>query len=125
MFSLPQRSPNAYTGLSFCNWYVIANMVPGYEMNILCIKAIKSTYKACKGAKTVHKKGMNEFLEAEKEAGAYEAAGRIVDTTEEYSVRKSHQAVAKRAHPSPSVSGSSRKKAQREPEVEVSLQGAS
>ena len=63
-------------------------MVSGYEMNASCIKAIKCTYSACKGSKTVHKKGMNE-LEAEKEAGAYEAAGRVVEIAEERSVRKS------------------------------------
>ena len=59
-FSLPQRSPNSYTMLSFCTWYVIANAVPGYGMNISCIKAIKSTYSACKGFKTIRKKGMNK-----------------------------------------------------------------
>jgi len=38
MFNLPQRTPNAYTSLSFCTWYVIADMVPGYEINASCIK---------------------------------------------------------------------------------------
>ena len=94
-------------------------------MNASCIKAIKSTYEACKEAKTVPRKGMNEFLEAEKEAGAYEEAGRVVETTEENSVRKSPQALAKRAYPSPSTNGSCRKKAQMEPKTEVPLQGAS
>jgi len=89
MFNLPQRSPNTYTNLSFCTWYVIVNTVPGYEMNTSCIKAIKSTYSACKGSKIARKKGMNERLEAEKEAGAYEVARHVVETAEERSVRKS------------------------------------
>ena len=61
-------------------------------------------------------------LEAEKEAGAYEAARCIV---EECSIRNSHQAMAKRAHPSSSTGVSSRKKAWREPWAEVPSQGAS
>jgi len=55
-------------------------------MNATCIKSIKTTYSVCRGSKTIHKKGKNEYLETEKEAGAYEAAGRIV---EDCSVRKS------------------------------------
>ena len=51
-------------------------------MNASCIKAIKSTYEACKDAKTIPKNGMNEFLEAEKEVGACEAVGRVIETTE-------------------------------------------
>jgi len=125
MFSLPQRSANTYTSHCFCTWYIIANTVPAYETNASCIKAIKSTYGAYRGFKTIRKKGMNEYLEAEKEAGIYEAAERVIGTAEEYSVRKSRQAMAKRAHPSPSAEGSSRKKARREPEAEVPLQGAS
>ena len=57
IFSLPQRSPNAYTSLSFCTWFVITNTVSGYEMNSSCIKAIKTTNNAYKGSETVHKKG--------------------------------------------------------------------
>ena len=121
-FSLPQPSPNLYTSLSFCTWYVIAEMVPGYEINASCVKVIKTTYSAYKGSKTVRKKRMNEYLKAEKEVGAYEAAGRVV---EERSVRKSRQAVAKRANPSSSASGLSRKKARRELGAEVPLQGVS
>ena len=125
MFSLPQRSPNAYNSLSFCNWYVIANMVSSYEMNASYIKAIKSTYSAYRRSKTVRKKEMNEYLKVEKETGAYKVARRVVGTIDEHSIRKSRQAVAKLAHPSPSAGGSSRKKARREPEAEVLLQGAS
>ena len=91
-------------------------------MNASCIKAIKTTYSTCRGSKTVCKKGMNEYLEFEKEAGAYEAVGRVV---EERSVRKSRQAMAKLVHPSSTVGGSNRKKARREPEVKVPLSEAS
>jgi len=105
MLRLPQRSPNAYTSLSFCTWYVIIDTVSGYEMNASCIKAIKTTYSICRGSKTVRKMRMNKYLEAEKEAGAYEVAGRVVEV---HSVRMSRQAVAKHAHPSSSAGGSSR-----------------
>jgi len=94
-------------------------------MNVSCIKAIKSTYSAHRGSKTARKKRMNEYLEAEKEAGACEAAEHITGTTEEHSARKSRQAVAKRAHLSSSAGGSSQKKVRREPETKVPLQGAS
>jgi len=90
-------------------------------MNASCIKPIKSTYNACKGSKTVHKKGMNEYLEAEKEAGTYATTESVVEIAEEPSVRKSCQAVAKRTHPS-SEGCSSQKKARRKPEAEVPLQ---
>ena len=54
-------------------WYVIADTVPGYGINTSCIKAIKSTYSACKGSKTTGKK-INEFLEAQLEASQEEVA---------------------------------------------------
>jgi len=69
-------------------------------MNLSCIKAIKSTYSAYRGSKTTHKKGMNEYLEAEKEAGAHEAIVSIIETIEEHSAKRSRQAVAKRPHSS-------------------------
>ena len=50
------------------------------------------------------RKEMNKYLEDEKEAGTYEAVGIFV---EERSIRKSYQAVAKRAHPFSSTGGSS------------------
>jgi len=87
-------------------------MVSGYGIYASCIKAIKSNYStACKGSKTIRKKGMNEHSVAEKEAGAYEATGCVVETTEERSVRKSHQAVEKHPYPSSSAGGSSQKTA--------------
>ena len=78
----PSVITSSYTSFKFCTWYIITNTVPGYEINVSCIKAIKSTYEACKGSKTVRKKGMNEYLEAEKEAGTYAAAERVIETTE-------------------------------------------
>ena len=80
-FSLPRRPPNVYISLSFCTWYVIANTVPGYKMNAFFIKAIKSAYSAHRGSKTACKKGMNEYLEAEKEVGVCEAAERVTGIT--------------------------------------------
>ena len=62
---------------------------------------------------------MNEYLEAEKEAGTCEAAERVTRITEEHSVRKSRQVMAKRAHPSSSVNGLTQKMARREPEAKV------
>jgi len=114
MFNFPQWLPNAYASLNFCTWYGIANIVLGYKMNLSCIKAIKSTYSAYRGSKTTRKKGMNEYLEAEKEAGAHEATVSIIETTEEHSARRSRQAVAKRSHSSLSAGGSSWKKTRRE-----------
>ena len=125
MFSLSWRSPNAYTNLSFCTWYIIVNTVLGYEINASCIKAIKSTYSAYRESKTVCKKRMNKYLEDEKEAGAYEATEHVVRIVKEHFVKKSHQATTKHAHPSPSASDLSRKKARKEPKAEVPLQGAS
>ena len=55
----------------------------------------------------------------------HEAAVRIVEIAEEHSTVRSRQAVTKRAHSSPSASGSSLKKAQREPEAKAPLQGIS
>jgi len=115
-FSLPQRTPNSYNSLSFCTRYIIADMVPVYGTNISCIKAIKSTYSACKGSKTTRKKGLNEYLKAEKDAGIYEAAQeseRGAKTAKERFAKKSRQALTKRAQPSSSGGGSCRKKAQR------------
>jgi len=94
-------------------------------MNASCIKTIKSAYSAHRGSKTVRKKGMNEYLEAEKEASVCEAVERVAGTTEKNLARKPHQAVVKHPHPSSSTGRSSRKKARREYEVEVPLQGSS
>ena len=82
----------------------------GLRVNVSRIKATKSTYSDCKGSKTTHKKVMNEYWEAKKEAGTYEAAQESecgIETAEERAVRKSHQAVAKRAQPCSFEGGSS------------------
>ena len=46
-------------------------------MSASCIKAIKSAYNAHRESKIVRKKGMNEYLEAEKEAGACRVTERV------------------------------------------------
>ena len=51
IFSLPHRTPNCYTTLSFCTWYFIASRVPNFGMNTSCIKSIKASYKAKVGSK--------------------------------------------------------------------------
>ena len=47
----------------------MANQVPGFGINTLCIRGIKSTYKTKLGSKGCRMRGMNEFQEAEKEGG--------------------------------------------------------
>ena len=74
--------------------------MPGFGINTLCIKAIKSAYNARKGSKASRMRGMNGYLEVKKEASTYEVAQeseRGAETTEECSVRKSRQVVVKRA----------------------------
>ena len=46
IFSLPHRTPNSHTSLSFCTWYFLASRMPGFEINSSCIKSIKASYKA-------------------------------------------------------------------------------
>ena len=111
IFSLPQRPPNAYISLNFCIWFIVAKTIPLYEVNASYIKAIKFAYSAHRGFRTACKKGMNEYLKAEKEAGACEVIERITRITNEHSARKSRQAVAKHAHPSSSTGGLRRKRA--------------
>ena len=59
VFSLPHRTPNCYTSLSFCMWYFIARRVPDFGMNTSCIKSIKASYKVKSGSKS-RMRGMNE-----------------------------------------------------------------
>ena len=59
------------------------------------------------GSKTIREKGMNEYLKAEKEASACAMAEYALRTAREHPVRKSRQAVAKHAHLSSFVGGSS------------------
>jgi len=67
VFSLPHRTPNCYTSLSFCTWYFIASRIPSFGMNTSCIKSIKTSYKVKSGSKS-RMRGMSEYQEAEKEA---------------------------------------------------------
>ena len=69
ILSLPQRMPNSYTTLGYCTWYVIADLMPGYNINNSCLKEIKAFYNACKNSKNTHVKGMSEFLKAKSKAG--------------------------------------------------------
>ena len=64
-YNLPQKTPNSYTSLGFCAWYVIVDSVSGYNINNTCVKRIKSMFKAKKGSKNTHLKEMDEFLQAE------------------------------------------------------------
>ena len=74
VFSLPHKTPNSYISLSFYMWYIIANTMLDFRINTFCIKAIKSVYNAQRGPIASQVRGMNEYLEAEKEGGKYEAA---------------------------------------------------
>jgi len=47
-FNLPQKVPNSYAGLKFCAWYVIADLVQGYNINNTCIRHIKAMFQAKK-----------------------------------------------------------------------------
>jgi len=59
----------------------MANQVPGFRINTLCIRSIKSTYKTKLGSKGCRMRGMSEYQEAEKEEGG--ESGREVATQEQ------------------------------------------
>ena len=68
----------------FYTWYIIANTVPSFGINTLCINAIKSMYNARRGPNASWIREVNEYLEAEKEAGRYEVAQELehgIETT--------------------------------------------
>jgi len=114
--------------LSFCTWYLITNTVPGFRMNTLCIKAIKFVYNAQRGPNASQIRGMNEYLEAEKDASRYEVAQASehgAETTEECSTRKSHQVTIKRTWSSSSEGDSSHKKSQKGSKAKVPSQEVS
>ena len=73
-FNLPHKVSNSYARVGFCAWYMIADSIPGYNINITCIKRIKAMFHAKKGFKTTHLKGMDEFIQAELEANPTEDA---------------------------------------------------
>ena len=67
IFSLPHKTPNCYTSLSFCTWYSLASKMPGFSINVSCIKSIKASYKD-KLESNKRARGMEEYQAAEKEA---------------------------------------------------------
>ena len=103
-------------------------MVAGYRINSSCIKASKSTYSACKGSKTTHKKGMNKFLEVELKAGQEEAtnvSGQREQTAVESYQKHSRSLIVKHDRSQPTEAGSSQKRIYREPEAEIPSKGIS
>ena len=116
-FSLPQQMPNSYTSLSFCAWYIIADIVLSYGINTSCINVIKSSYSAQMGSKTTRIKGLNEFLKAELKAGREEATdvfGQRKQTAEESRQQCSRGPIAKRAQFQSAEAGSSQRRTCRE-----------
>jgi len=61
-FNLRQKVLNSYASLEFCTWYVIADLVPGYNINSTCIKKIKAMLQAKKGSKSTRLKGWVNFF---------------------------------------------------------------
>jgi len=68
VFSLPHKTPNCYTSLSFCTWYSLASKMPGFEINTLCIKSIKASYKD-KLESNKRVRGIDKYQATEKETG--------------------------------------------------------
>jgi len=120
IFSLPHKTPNCYTSLSFCTGYSQASKMPGFLINISCIKSIKASYKD-KLASNKRVRGMKEYQAAEKEAGGETVAGPRAAAPKEHPAKKSRQAVSKRSHGSTSKSEPIPKKARREPEAGASM----
>ena len=60
IFSLPHKTPNCYTSLSFCTWNSLASRMPGFRINTSCIKSIKASYKD-KLESNKCMRGMDEF----------------------------------------------------------------
>jgi len=78
-----QKVQNSYASLRFCAWYIIADSVPGYNINSICVKKIKAMFQAKKGSKSTRLKGMGEFLQSELEDDPTGAAGHEKKPTEE------------------------------------------
>jgi len=66
IFSLPHKTPNCYTSLSFCTWYSLASKMPEFRINTSCIKSIKASYKD-KLESHKRARGMDEYQAAERE----------------------------------------------------------
>jgi len=88
IFSLPHKTPNCYTSLSFCTWYSLASKMPGFSINISCIKSIKATYKD-KLESNKRARGMEEYQAAEKEAGGEAGVGPRAAAPKEQPAKKS------------------------------------
>jgi len=74
-FNLSQKISNSYASLEFCAWYVIVDSLSRYNINNTYIRQIKDMFQARKGSKNTRLKRMDEFLQAELEAGQKEATG--------------------------------------------------
>jgi len=77
-FNLSQKVLNSYTSLKFCVWYVIADSVPGYNINSTCVKKIKAM-----SSKTIRLRGTDELLLAALEVDPTGAARYGAKPTEE------------------------------------------
>jgi len=135
--SLPHRTPNCHTSLSFCTWYFLTSRVPGFRINTSCIKSIKASYKAKLDSKKRVRR-MTEYQEAEREttgkvemeprrevsrtgATTTEPKPRVI-ASKEQSTRRSQQVMAKRPRGSTSRGEPSPKKANRGSEARASTQ---
>ena len=123
--NLPQKAPNTYVGLGFCAWYVIADLIPGYNINNICIRRINAMFHANKGFKNTRFKRMDEFLQTELEIGQTEAAGYGEKPAEESHQRRSLGEAAKHARSQSTEAGSSPKKLRQKPVAEASSKGTS
>ena len=101
IFSLPHKTPNCYTSLSFCTWNSLASRMPGFGINTSCIKSIKASYKD-KLESNKRVRGMDEYQTAERETGGEVGMGSKAAAPKGQPAKKSRQAVSKRSHGSTS-----------------------
>ena len=94
--------------------------MPGFSINISCIKSIKATYKD-KLESNKRARGMEEYQAAEKEAGRETGVGPRAAAPKEQPIKKSRQAVSKSSHGSTSKGEPIPKKARRDSEAEASM----
>ena len=120
IFSLPHKTPNYYTSLSFCTWYSLASRMPGFRINTSCIKSIKASYET-KLESNRRMRGMDEYQAAERETGAEAGMGARAATPKGQPAKKSRQAVSKLSHSSASKGEPIPKKARKESEAEASM----
>ena len=65
IFSLPHKTTNYYTSLSFCTWYSLASKMPSFGINTSCIKSINASYET-KLESNRRMRGMDEYQAAER-----------------------------------------------------------